>query len=194
MISSYLEIWKRSVTGKKVEKAVWDLEHIVLAVKRLVSEYGLTWDKKSALPQDSALIDRLFLAGLELAVSEGIYCITTGRVIKFSYDEITEAMHRMPQRLPMGEGDDARLLFSRMVEDKRPPLIWAGSPFSSRKFAVVNLSIAMSLVFFGDKSRRIPLSSKRSRISEKTAISRSLGAVLSTLSGNLIGLIYRNYL
>nr|MBP6087085.1 monomethylamine:corrinoid methyltransferase [Pelolinea sp.] len=64
MISSYLEIWKRSVTGKKVEKAVWDLEHIVLAVKRLVSEYGLTWDKKSALPQDSALIDRLFLAGL----------------------------------------------------------------------------------------------------------------------------------
>ena len=128
MISSYLEIWKRSVTGKKVEKAVWDLEHIVLAVKRLVSEHGLTWDKKSALPQDSALIDRLFLAGLELAVSEGIYCITTGRVIKFSYDEIAEAMHRIPQRLPMGEGDDARLLFSRMVEDKRPPLIWAGNP------------------------------------------------------------------
>jgi methylamine--corrinoid protein Co-methyltransferase len=111
-----------------VEKSDWDLEHIVLPVKSLVGEYELTWDKQTVLPTDTSLVDRLFTAGLELAEMSGVYCISTGRVIRFSQDEIVSAMYRTPRRLRMGTGEDVRWLFAREVEDRRPPIIWAGNP------------------------------------------------------------------
>ncbi len=128
MVNSYSEIWKRSVTGRQVEKSDWDLEHIVLPVRRLVDEYELTWDKQTAIPTDTSVVDRLFTAGLALAEMSGVYCISTGRVIRFSQDEIVSAMVRAPRHLRMGTGIDVRWLFAREVEDRRPPIIWAGNP------------------------------------------------------------------
>ena len=101
------------MTGRQEEKSVWDLEHVVLPVKRLVGEYDLTWDKQPAIPLDTAMLDRLFTAGLELAALSGVYCISTGRVIHFSQDEIVQAMYRAPRRLRAGHrapasGDAAR--------------------------------------------------------------------------------------
>lgn len=128
MIISYPEIWKRSISGREVDKTDWDLEYVVMPVKRLVSEYDLSWDKEQIIPQDCKMIQRLFAAGLELAIYSGVYCISTGRVIKFSQDEIANAMYRVPQRLRMGTGEDCRWLFSRRVRDERYPIIWAGNP------------------------------------------------------------------
>jgi len=128
MINPYSEIWKRSITGRHLEKPDWDLEHVVLPVRRLVGEYELSWDKQNPIPLDASMLDRLFTAGLELAESSGVYCISTGRVIRFSQDEIISAMYRSPRRLRMGVGEDARWLFAREVEDSRPPIIWAGNP------------------------------------------------------------------
>ena len=85
---SYLEILDRAKTGLQVGKSDWDMEHIVLPVRELVKKHYLQWDKTNAIPQDDALIDRLFQAGMEFAENSGIYCITTGRVIKFSGDEL----------------------------------------------------------------------------------------------------------
>lgn len=128
MINSYSEIWKRSIAGRQIEKSDWDMEHVVLPVRRLVGEYKLTWDKQNAIPLDTSLVDRLFTAGLELAQMSGVFCISSGRVIRFSQDEIVSAMVRAPRRLRMGIEEDARWLFAREVEDRRPPLIWAGNP------------------------------------------------------------------
>ena len=128
MVNSYSEIWKRSITGRKVEKSDWDLEHIVYPVRRLVGEYELTWDKQTSIPTDISVVDRLFSAGLALAEMSGVYCIYTGRVIRFSQDEIVSAMDRARRRLRMGTGKDVRWLFAREVEDSRPPIIWAGNP------------------------------------------------------------------
>jgi methylamine--corrinoid protein Co-methyltransferase len=128
MVNSYSEIWKRSITGRKVEKSDWDLEHIVYPVRRLVGEYELTWDKQTSIPTDISVVDRLFSAGLTLAEMSGVYCISTGRVIRFSQDEIVSAMDRARRRLRMGTGKDVRWLFAREVEDSRPPIIWAGNP------------------------------------------------------------------
>ena len=128
MIDSYSEIWSRSMTGRKIEKPDWDMEHIVMPVRRLVAEYELAWDKRNPIPMDGSMLDRLFTAGLELAALSGVYCISTGRVIKFSQDEILQAMVRAPRRVRMGTGKDARWLFPREIEDERLPVIWAGNP------------------------------------------------------------------
>ena len=128
MIHSYLDILDRAKTGLIVSKADWDMDYVVLPVRRLVKKYQLTWDKNQVIPDDEDLIDRLFQAGMELAVSSGIYCITTGRVINFSQAEINEGIERVPRTLQMGEGKDARILFARKIMDERPPLVWAGNP------------------------------------------------------------------
>jgi len=124
----YLEIIDRSRSGPHVQKNDWDMEYIVLPVRRLVKQFNLAWDKTNPIPQDNDLIDRLFHAGLELAASSGIFCVTTGQVIQFSRDELSRAMQSMPQELTMGTGVDARTLFSREIMDNRPPLVWAGNP------------------------------------------------------------------
>jgi len=124
----YLEILDRTKNGPPVAKNDWDMEYVVLPVQRLINKYQLSWDKTNPIPQDNDLIDRLFQAGLELAFSSGVYCISTGRIIQFSQDELEQSMQAMPQELQMGSGSDARTLFARAIMDPRPPLVWAGNP------------------------------------------------------------------
>jgi len=125
---NYLDIIGRSKTGPEVPKNDWDMEYIVLPVRRLIKKYALAWDKTNPIPQDANLIDRLFQAGLELAQSSGIYSVSTGRIIRFSQDELKQGFSSMPQELTMGNGEDKRVLFTRKVMDQRPPLVWAGNP------------------------------------------------------------------
>jgi len=125
---SYLDILDRAKTGQPVNKSDWDMDFIVLPVRNLVKKFRIEWDKQRAIPEDDQLVDRIFQAGLELAASSGIYCATTGRVIKFSKKELLGGLRRMSVHLRMGEGDDARDLFPRSVMDEHPPLVWAGNP------------------------------------------------------------------
>jgi methylamine---corrinoid protein Co-methyltransferase len=125
---SYLDILDRSKSGQLLQKNNWDMDCIILPVIRLVEKYQLSWDKENAVPNDPALIDRLYQAGFELAAESGIYCISTGRVINFTRQELTDGIKNMPQRLLMGAGEDERWLFSRDIMDPRPPIIWAGNP------------------------------------------------------------------
>ena len=104
------------------------MDYVVLPVRRLVKEYRLEWDRQQVIPEDEDLVGRIFQAGVELAASSGIYSVSTGRVIAFSRAELSEGISRMPQRLQMGEGRDARWLFSRKIMDERLPLVWAGNP------------------------------------------------------------------
>ena len=127
-IIPYLEILDRSKTGPQIMKNNWDMEYVVLPVQQIVKKYHLSWDKTNPIPQDDDLIDRLFQAGLELAYSSGVYCISTERIIQFSQNELVQAMQAMPQELIMGTGAETRVLFSRQIMDARPPLVWAGNP------------------------------------------------------------------
>ena len=128
MISTYLDILDRAKNGPQVSKSDWDLEKIVLPVRKLVKKYQLAWNEKQVIPEDEDMISRLFQAGMELAVTAGIYCVSTGRVIQFSQSEIDEGIGRMPQVLQMGEGKDVRELYARKIRDYRLPIIWAGNP------------------------------------------------------------------
>jgi methylamine--corrinoid protein Co-methyltransferase len=124
----YLEILERAHTGPKMAKDDWDMNKVLLPVRKLVKEYGLSWDKNQIVPDDPDLADRVFQAGLGLACQGGVYAVSTGRVIQFSEQEILTALRAMPTSLVMGKGQDARTLFARRVMDERPPLVWAGNP------------------------------------------------------------------
>ncbi len=128
MIYSYLDIIDRSKTGPQVKKADWDMEYVVLPTKKIVKKYDLSWDKRSVVPNDPALVDRIFEAALELAVNTGVYCMNTERVIRFDRSELEQGLDSAPRTLVMGEGKDARTLVARQICDSRAPLVWAGNP------------------------------------------------------------------
>jgi methylamine---corrinoid protein Co-methyltransferase len=128
MIHSYLDILDRARTGPEVKKTDWDFDTVVMTTRSLVKKYKLAWDKAVLLPEDAGLADRVFTAGLELASSAGVYCMTTGRVIQFERSELEEGLRNVPQSLVMGQGVDSCTLYPRRICDERPPLIWAGNP------------------------------------------------------------------
>jgi methylamine--corrinoid protein Co-methyltransferase len=128
MIDSYLDIFERAKSGPQVKKSDWDLDHVVIPTKRIVRKFDIKWDKKSVVPNDPDLADRVFQAALELAEEVGVYCINTERVIHFSPEELTQGLRQAPTSLEMGKGKDKRTLSSRGICDQHPPLVWAGNP------------------------------------------------------------------
>lgn len=124
----YLEIIDRSDSGEYISEENWDLEKVAMTCMRLVSQYDLKWDKQTLVPDDPALADRLFEAGLALAVEIGAYNRSSERILRFERDELETALRDMKQTISMGRGADERVLFARQIEDSRPPLVWAGNP------------------------------------------------------------------
>ena len=92
----------------------------------LKKKYGIKMDKKTIIPTDKELINNLFQAGLDMLVECGIYCIDTKRVIKYSREEVLEAIKTAPTRAIYGEGKQAVVLTNRSHKDKRPPIIQGG--------------------------------------------------------------------
>ena len=124
----FLELYERSNTGEKVSKDDWDMDYIIDNVMELVDEYDFSWDKQVIIPEDDQLLDDMFEAAKKLILNTGIYNMTTGRIIRFSEDEIDEGIRNMKTELVMGEGKDAYKLVARKIEDEQPPAIWAGNP------------------------------------------------------------------
>lgn len=128
MTLSFLDVLDRAYHGQEVAKDSWNMDYVVLPVRELVKKYDLAYDRNIIIPDDPALADRLFAAGLELAAYSGAFCPNTGRVIAFTPAEIEAGLSNMQQSLVMGEGKDARTLTPRKITDARPPLVWAGNP------------------------------------------------------------------
>ena len=128
MILNYLDVLDRANNGPYISEENWDLEKVAVTTMKLVQKYELDWGPEVIVADDPGLADAIFEAGLELAAEIGAYSRTTERIVEFGRGELEEGLRRMPQTLVIGEGKDARTLFSRKIMDERPPLVWAGNP------------------------------------------------------------------
>ncbi len=102
-------------------------------------------DKSTIIPEDKELIDNLFYAGLEMLETCGVYCIDTGRVIKYTRDEILHAIESAPDHFTFGEGAEAHLVTPRAYNDKKAPIIQGGptgSPCSEEMFLPIHQAYA----------------------------------------------------
>lgn len=155
----YLSIWQRGEEGEKVSKEDWDLDYIVDGVRELVEDYDFTWDKQVIIPTEDKLFDDMFEAAKKFLAQNGVFNMSTGRIMSLSEEEIEEGIRNMKTSLVMGEGKDAVTLIAREVEDRREPLVWAGNPgcptperlyypiiLSSAKEPVIDLLTCGSLV------------------------------------------------
>ncbi len=89
-------------------------------------------DDGSWFNMDENLVDRVFRAALDFLVERGIYCVTTGRVLQFTEEEILESIREAPDHVIMGEGRDQRVFRQRRIEGREQLNFCPGhhTPFS----------------------------------------------------------------
>ena len=128
MNKAFLELIERSHHGPTVARDDWDIDGVALPVAERVERFELERPEGELVARDEALLDRYYEAARDLLLEVGVYNQSTSRVIRFSAEEIDRAAAAMPERLTIGEGEDAFEFVARRAEDTRRPGVVAGNP------------------------------------------------------------------
>jgi len=118
---AFKEITRRALHGPMMSARDFDLQLFVPTMRDVVREFDIHYDPKTPVPADDQLADRIFHAGLKFYETVGTYCVDSERVIRFSRDEIMEALRTAPSTVSLGHGSDRRNMLSRSPESTIPP-------------------------------------------------------------------------
>lgn len=125
MVVSFWDMLDRTRAGDRVEEKAFDMS-IFKAVQRLSKEYSIKYDKTQPVPCDDKMADAVFEAGLRFYAEVGTYCISTGRIIRFTEAEIRESLAAAPDHVNIGAGRERITVRHRTVEDPSEPLVFGG--------------------------------------------------------------------
>jgi methylamine--corrinoid protein Co-methyltransferase len=97
-----------------------------LTLFKTLQELIIKHDLKQATPErfydvENVYADALFQAAVDLLCELGVYCTHTHRTIRFSEDEVREALREVPSTVKIGEGRDQRVWKKRGIGDSSPP-------------------------------------------------------------------------
>ena len=135
------EICKRINEGPTMAPDVFDLDVVFMTARALCEKYNIIYDPDTPVPSDDDLADRTFKAAVDFVVQVGVYCPDTKTVIRFSRDEVLDAVANAPGRCIMGEGADQYEWTPRLPDSDTKPWFHVGT-------GIVNTDdrIAMNLV------------------------------------------------
>ena len=139
------DFYDRAKVGEKCTQDDWDLMKIPMKAMELKQKYGLDF-KGEFIPTDKDMMEKLFQAGFEMLLDLGIYCTDTHRIVKYTEDEIWDAINNVQKEFVLGTGRDAVRVSKREVGDKKKPIIQGGptgSPISEDVFMPVHMSYAL---------------------------------------------------
>ena len=122
-----LEICHRAQTGPRMDQQSFDLDMVFAASDRLCEKYEIVYDPDTPVPSDDALADRVYRAAVDFAVEVGVYCPDTSRMIRFSREEVLEAVAGAPGRCVMGEGQDRYVWTPRKPDSDTQPWYHVGT-------------------------------------------------------------------
>jgi methylamine--corrinoid protein Co-methyltransferase len=142
------EAYNRSAKGPKVAEKDFDYTILPTNLMSIKEKYNIKFGKE-IIPEDKELIHNLFLAGMEMLVTTGMYNADTGRIIKVSEEEVKEGIKKTPKRLTLGEHRDAVDFAPRRGNSSIKPIIQGGptgAPVSEDIFVQVMQSYAQEAV------------------------------------------------
>jgi methylamine--corrinoid protein Co-methyltransferase len=119
------EAFNRFSAGKKVREDTWDYVTIPTNALAMKEKYNINFSSK-IIPDDEDLIDRLFMAGVDMLVTSGFYNTTIGKVLTVSEDEVFDGLKTAPTKLKLGKGKERITCKSRHGDSKRRPIIQGG--------------------------------------------------------------------
>lgn len=113
---SLLDIAERSQKGPRVEEKDWNMS-LFRRTTALAKKYELQYPGGGlCVNLDDGLAERAFAAAVEFLCTDGVYCLSTGRVIQFDEREVLQAAREAPRQIIVGEGRDRRLISQKQVE------------------------------------------------------------------------------
>ncbi len=127
-----MEVAERARSGPRIDIKEWDL-NLFKKIQELLKEYDIRLrSDEDFLNTDDSIADAAFQAAYDFVVDMGTYCISTGRVVKFTEEEVKEALKEMPKEVPMGEGNDARVFKQQQLDTRELVNICPGhhAPFT----------------------------------------------------------------
>jgi methylamine--corrinoid protein Co-methyltransferase len=116
----FWEAVRRSEKGPYIKEDEFD-RRVGLVARQIVDKFGIRYDPEQVIPDNDDLADRVYQAGMELFLELGIYCRDTERLMKFDREEVEWAIARAPQSVTYGQGQEAREMTLRTIEDSKPP-------------------------------------------------------------------------
>jgi methylamine---corrinoid protein Co-methyltransferase len=105
-----LDIAERTQKGPKMEDKAWNLG-LFHKMNELAARYDIQVPAETGFfNYDDALPDRVFAAAIDFLAQAGVYCLSTGRVVQFSMQEVLQAAREAPAQVIVGEGRDQRTI------------------------------------------------------------------------------------
>lgn len=138
------EIVKRSENGPYIKELDFEMT-LSSRTAELVKKHSLKFDKDVPIPSDDSMADRLYAAGLELFIDNGVYNQSTERRILFTRDEVEASMAAVSHAVTLGTGKDAVVMRHREIESGAPCTVLSGptgTPCSERFHPLILLSCA----------------------------------------------------
>ena len=130
---SLVEIADRMRTGPMMSGKDWDMA-LFKKMSELVKEYEIKCpdDPSVWINTDDSLADAAWQAAVDFVVDVGCFCLDRGRVVKFSEEEVREAIRSMQGEVVMGEGKDVRVWRQHEIEGTEPMNVAPGhhAPFT----------------------------------------------------------------
>jgi methylamine--corrinoid protein Co-methyltransferase len=122
-----LEICRRAQTGPTMTAETFDLDVVFASARKLCEQYAIVYDPDTPVPSDDDLADRTFKAAVDFVVQVGVYCPDTRSVIKFTKDEVLEALSNSPGQCVMGEGKNRFIWTPRLPDSETQPWFHVGT-------------------------------------------------------------------
>ncbi len=119
------ETYDRFAEGRRIPEKDWDYVIVPENAKMMKERYDLHFGS-NIIPDDPDLIDRLFLAGVDMLLSTGIYNSDLGMVLDLDEDELYEGLKMAPKKLKLGRGKDRVTCKARRGNTLRKPIIQGG--------------------------------------------------------------------
>ncbi len=94
----------RSTTGQLMSEEEFETELFPSVLERLQKKYRIEADPDEPCMIDPDMADAVFQAGKELLLEVGLYCKDTKRIIKFTQEEVEEAVCAAKQEITLGHG------------------------------------------------------------------------------------------
>jgi methylamine--corrinoid protein Co-methyltransferase len=142
------ESYNRFMEGNKVSEKEWDYDIIPTIASKMKKRYELDFGS-TIIPEDQDLVDRLFVAGVDMLITAGIYNINTGTSMPITEDEVYEGLKMAPKKLNLGKGKDSVECSPRRGNSINKPIIEGGptgAPVSEDIYAIVIESYAQEPV------------------------------------------------
>jgi methylamine--corrinoid protein Co-methyltransferase len=144
-----VEVLHRAESGPIMEESEFERRLVAPAIKRLIKDYDIRFERSTIVPNDDALADRVFQAGLDLAAEIGLFCQSTSRRIAWTRTELEEGLRHCPSEAVMGLDNDAVVARARVPEDSIPVVVSGGAygvPVPEALFVPIMLSYAQESV------------------------------------------------